>query len=263
MLKEIHIYLAVTFQGEEMDWRFTEDEPFPDLPGLRSLHIAIDRQSSESFFFDFFKRYAAFDEDYENYWETGLLIFQSYPLDKATVIVSDCLYVPTLRANLQDPDQYDDFQSRHRWTVKRKREFAERIRLRLLSPDGAQVACRSRALRLCAMRRMSRKTRLHHYGMGIVTATRSERVGMAAEKLRAFRESLSCFPIWLSEGRLDEHIASFMISGCYLHWVNSYEGFTKNEEHLYEQHLEVVANYVPGGSVIPSPAGIIGRPAEP
>ena len=185
--------------------------------------MSIDMQVFDPFFFDHCRRNAAPNGNYGEHWDTGLLRSQRYPLDTATVVVSDYLYVPTLRAKLQDAGQYDKCQFRHRWTVKEKRAFAERLRLHLLPPDGAEVARRSQAMRLCAMRKMNRKRELRYYKMGIVTAERSERVGEAVEKLRTLRESLSRIPIWLSEGPLDGHSASFMRTGRYIQWRNSYE----------------------------------------
>lgn len=251
MLKHIHIHLAETFEAGDTGWQFTDDEPLPDLHGLRSLHMSIDMQLFDPFFFDHYRRNAALDGSYGEHWDTGLLRFQSYTLDTATVVVSDYLYVPALRNSNLDI------------AVKEKRAFAEQIRLRLLSPDGAEVARRSQAMRLCAMRKLSRKRELRCYKMGIVTAKRSERVGEAVEELRAFRESLSRIPIWLSEGRLDGHSASFMITGRYIQWRNSYEELTANDQNLYEQHLEVAANYVPSGTTIQLPIGRLGRPSEP
>ena len=84
------------------------------------------------------------------------------------------------------------------------------------------------------MRRMNRKRELRYYKMGIVTAKRSESGGEAVEKLRALRESLSRIPIWLSEGPLDGHSASFMRTGRYIQWWNSCEEITANDQHFYE-----------------------------
>lgn len=87
--------------------------------------MSIDLQFYEPFLFDYFKAFAAFDAVCRDCWETGLLRLQSYPLDTATFVVSDYLYVPTLHTKLHDLHQYDEFQSRHRWTVKEKMGLAE------------------------------------------------------------------------------------------------------------------------------------------
>ena len=182
MLRKINVHLTETLENLGR-WHFSEDEPLPDLPGLRSLHMSIDMQFPEPLLFECFKDLTASDGDNMEYLESTLLTIQNYQLDTATVVVSDYLYVPTMRAKFQDPAQFDEVQSRHRWTLKEKRDLAECIRLRFLSPDGAEVVRRSRAKRRCAVRRMSRRLSKHLGNLAnqldTVTAKRSKRIGEA------------------------------------------------------------------------------------
>lgn len=110
---------------------------------------------------------------------------------------------------------------------------------------------------------MSRKIRTHYYGLSAVIAKRSKRVREAVEKLRAFRQSLSRIPVWLSEGRLDEQSALFMMAEPHFRRRGSYEQLTKDDVHSFEQHLEVAATCLPGDASIPLLAGIYRRLTEP
>ena len=248
MLREVHASSARFGGPEDQDWLFDDQETFPYLPGLTTLHVSINFTVPVLEVYFHFREHS--NDLSGNEWNQGLLRFQSLSIEKATVVINE-----------RTADVYDAEEEQYDMTVREKRDCAERLRSRLLAEDGAKIAALDRAARLRETRRRCRKDRLDQFRQGNIQVKRSPRTLEAEAKLDAFYLAWTQTSGRLARGRLDEHSASFVMPGD--NFSRSGQGVTDDADHLLETHLKIELNYHPQGSLRHLTAVVPGDPTKP